>query len=251
MDLKIKINKDIRCFKQGQEFTFPLAEGSVNFMMSSNGTGKTTLMHFIRAKRHDLSEINKRILDGMQNHDDQIFKNSEAITIDGTDSFDKVYVLDSIDDDPTSFINAATAMAFIDGGGMAAMSQSKGKKALAVLSRFFNKIYDDTHFCYKEYCEGKKFDKKSLIIIDEADEGLDLATQKKFCWMLMNASVTWNATVICITHNIMIPMMMPTRERTRLYDLSSDKLVTVREYIIKETDIAVETSAPEFKEAFK
>ena len=245
-NITIILKKDDRCFKAGDTISIDLHEG-VNFVVGPNGSGKTTLMHYIRAQRHDLRELNKKIFDGMGNDDDKIYGRhwsddkskpfvSSVFDIQGLDRFDQVFVLDSIDDDPTSFTNSATAAGLIGGGGFAALSASKGQKAGMMLAKFISGIAKVTGFTPKDYNEGKNYNKHSLIVIDEVDEGLDIKHQVKFVRFIERMCKVWNATIICICHNPLCTLSDGTMD-AEVYDLSTRSSKTIKQYIFDQTGL--------------
>ena len=91
--------------------------------------------------------------DGMTNNDDTLYKDTKIVDIEGLDRFENIFVLDSIDDDPTNFINAATAYGLVAGGGFNALGLSKGQKAKDMLGRFFGKVQKHTGFSFADYKE--------------------------------------------------------------------------------------------------
>lgn len=239
--LKFNISDDFRCFKKGQEIDINLIKNGVNYIVGPNGSGKTTLMHAIRAERHDLAEYNKDLFDGMSNMEDSIMTSS-GITIEGLDKFDQIFVLDSVDDDPLSFTNSATASGYICGGGWEMAHLSKGQKALAMQSKFIKSLQNITKFSIADYKAGKKYDKHPLIIVDEVDEGLDIKMQSKFDIIVSNLATTYNATLICICHNFMCPACSLAGSLTTVFDLSDFKQKTIGEYVEQQTGFTISIS---------
>ena len=245
-NITITLKKNDRCFKEGDVISLDLHEG-VNFIVGPNGCGKTTLMHYIRAMQHDLRDMNKKMFDGMSNNDDQIYGGgwnndkskpfvSKVFDIKGLEQFDQVFVLDSIDDDPVNFNNAATAGGLIGGGGWAALSLSKGQKASMMLSKFISSIIKVTGFTPQQFNDGADYCKHPLVIVDEADEGLDIAHQVKFVKFIDRICKIWNATIICICHNPLCTLSEGTMD-TEVYDLSSKSMKTIKQYIFDQTGL--------------
>ena len=237
--IKFKFNQDDRCFKKDEVIELSLVKGVPFYLVGPNGCGKTTLMHYIRAKKHSLKDENKNLFDGMTNNDDTLYKDTKIVDIEGLDRFENIFVLDSIDDDPTNFINAATAYGLVAGGGFNALGLSKGQKAKDMLGRFFGKVQKHTGFSFADYKEGKKYDKETLIIVDEADEGIDLKGQSTFHVMLRNLADAYNAFVICICHNPICTLSSYLREFTPVYDLSTRSLKLIHEYIKEQTGLEI------------
>lgn len=226
------MNADDRVFKKGNKIVLELEKNTPNFILGPNGSGKTTLMHYIRATRHSLKDINKKAFDGMTNNEDRLYANSKLFSIKGLQRYDDIFVLDSIDDDPLSFTNCASASGLIMGGGWTAQRISKGQKAVFLMSNFLKKVIDVTEMSAEDYIAGKKSKKHCLIIVDEVDEGMDMENQIKFPRMLENLCAVFNATVICICHNAM-SMITNKGMDTRVYDMSASSYTTLKEYIKK------------------
>ena len=234
--IKFTANKDFRSYTEGDTRTIPLLDKEVTFIVGKNGSGKSTLLHCIRATKHSLYDTNKKERDGMQSNDDILFKDGGFCSIEGLDIFDNVFVLDSVDDDPLSFINSATGTSYINGGGIQASRMSNGQKSMSMLARFIHKIEDVCEFNIHKYDAGEKCPTRNLVIFDEVDEGLDIGTQKKFAVILKNLSALFNASTICVTHNAMLPMMYGGKDAF-VYDIIGDKELKISEYIKNETEL--------------
>ena len=230
-----KFKKNDRCFKEGDEISIDIIRGIPTYLVGPNGSGKTTLMHYIRAKKHTLFQTNRELHDGMTPNDDKLYEKQDIVEITGLDVYDNVFVLDSIDDDPTSFINSATAWGLVGGGGHAALTLSKGQKAKDMIGRFIQKITKATGFSSADYVAGKRYDKRSLIVIDEADEGLDIGGQMSFDKLMTNIATIFNADLICICHNPMCAFGSFLKEHSMVYDLSTRSMKMIRDYIKEQT----------------
>lgn len=239
--LTFDISDDFRCFKKGQQIKLDLCGHRVNYIVGPNACGKSTLMHAIRAKKHDLADYNKNLYDGMSNMEDK-FMATSGITIDGLENFDQIFVLDSIDDDPLSFTNSATASSYIMGGGYQMARMSKGQKAQAMQNKFINSIQSVTNFSIADFNNGKQYSKHPLIIVDEIDEGLDVKLQSKFDVIMSNLSCIYNATVVCICHNFMCPACGLLGNNTPVFDMSDFKQKTIGEYVEQQTGFTIDIS---------
>ena len=245
--LTIHIKKDDRCFKKGTKFSLDLVPGDVNFIVGPNGSGKTTLIHYIRAMRHDLSDINRELHDGMSNQEDRLYSKEigKLYEVTGLDAYSGVFVLDAIDDDPTSFLNSSSAHALVMGGGLRARSLSKGQKAWDMITRFLDKISKVTGFSPEDYRSGRKYKKHPLIIMDETDEGLDLRMQRKYYTLLRNIATVWNATVLCVCHNVMAMGIIAGAEGKNVldfpvYDISTRTTKSFNEYIKEQAGVEID-----------
>lgn len=236
-DITFKINKDFRCFKQGQELKLQLMNFGVNYIVGPNGSGKSTLIHAIRAKKHSLADINRHDFDGMVPNDDKLFNTDELISVEGLDSYDEIFVLDSVDDDPLSFTNSATASGLVGGGGYSMLHLSKGQKAQAMQTKFLVKLQEVTGFTPADYRAGKTYDKNPLIIVDEIDEGLDIKNQVMFNKLLNNIASIYHATLICICHNFLCIGAGLGGMRYPVYDITQNKIVEIGEYIEAQTGL--------------
>ena len=245
--LTIHIKKEDKCFKKGTKLSLDLVPGDVNFIVGPNGSGKTTIIHYIRAIHHDLSDINRELHDGMSNQEDRLYSKEigELYEVTGLDEYSGVFVLDAIDDDPTSFMNASSAHALIAGGGLKAGRLSKGEKSWDMIGRFLDKISKVTGFSPEDYRSGHKYKKHPLIIVDEADEGLDLRTQRKYYTLLRNIATVWNATVICVCHNVMAMGIIAGAEGKNaldfpVYDISTNSTKSFNEYIKEQAGVEID-----------
>lgn len=225
------MKKDCRKFKAGDIIEVPLKDGKVNFMVGGNGCGKSTFSHFIRATKHSLKEYNTKMYDGMTNNDDRLFsRDTELFDIEGLDNFDEVFVLDAIDDDPFSFERAISASAFVNSGAFEMSRMSKGERASAMFVRFLKNIERVLDINTKDPESIKNNKKRSLIILDEIDEGMSLVVQKTFYELMTIFAQKLNATVLCISHNPMVAMCCGTTDVV-VYDMERRGEVVLKDYI--------------------
>jgi ATPase subunit of ABC transporter with duplicated ATPase domains len=236
----VKVDGGFRCFNNS-EFDIPIRLGDVNYIVGSNGSGKSTILQTIRANKDSLFEINKKELDGMTSQNIQMLKGA-PITIDGIDDkFTHVFSLDAIEDDPCNFINAATAFGFINGGGLNATNSSKGQKTQHMLGNLFTKMQNVLNFTFEDHKNYKLLtDSASLILIDEIDEGLDLENLFKFDHLLRNLCMVFNGTVICVTHNPLVCYGNELRGEYPVFDLDLLKEITIKDYIQNKTGLKFE-----------
>lgn len=231
MSIKITMKKDCRKFKAGDVIEVPLKDRAVNFMVGSNGCGKSTFSHFIRATKHSLKDYNKKMYEGMTNKDDSWFAPDKGVfEIDGLEGFDEVFVLDAIDDDPFAFDRAISAMTFFNSGAMDMTNMSKGERASYLFVRFLKNIERVLGVNTKDAESLKNNKKHSLIILDEVDEGMSLDIQKTFYELMCIFAQKLNATVLCISHNPMISMCCGTTD-VLVYDMEKRDNVTLKDYI--------------------
>lgn len=233
--LDVRVDGKFRCF-DNNEFTLPLRLGDVNYIMGSNGSGKTTILQTIRANKDSLYETNKKEFDGMTSTNIEGLKYA-PIVISGVDEyFTHVFALDSIEDDPSSFINSATAFGFINGGGLSATHQSKGQKSKHMLGNLFVKMQKNLGFTINDYKNGRTIENASpLVLVDEIDEGFDLTSLFEYNHLLNNLCRVFNATVVCVTHNPFVCYGHPLREECPVFNINDFRLTTISEYIKEKT----------------
>jgi ABC-type dipeptide/oligopeptide/nickel transport system ATPase subunit len=236
--LVIKCNKDFRGFKEGEEFTIPIIP-FVTYLVGPNGCGKSALLHYIRAQRDSLRDILTRASDGLTKSDDDILKGSGIFDIQGLGKYDCVFSLDSIDDDPMSFLNAATAVSFIENGAMSMRRRSKGQKAIDMLGLFLNRL--NKYFDVEPKHNGVvQKEKKCLILLDEIDEGMDIKSQMKFDSLLTNIAVAYNADILCICHNPLCVCGSMFGDKTIIFDIKDRTMKTIGNYIKEQTGYTIE-----------
>lgn len=231
----VSITEDYRCFKKGECFDIPIFVDTVNYIVGENGSGKSTVLKRIRSERDDLKKDIKKMLNGMYSQELELAK-FDPIEITGVfETFDMVFALDAIEDDPTNFINAATASGLIMGGGLRAGKLSKGEKSVMLISRFISQVEKATGITINGHRSGKRLDKKSLILVDEIDEGLDLEKMFTFDKMLKNMCNVFNATVVCVCHNPFVCFGSPLGKHCPVFNIEKRKLTSIREYVEEKT----------------
>ena len=246
LKLKITAKTDERMFHSGDSIELELTSGVVNYMVGPNGCGKSTLLHAIRAHKDSIHESLSpdRKSDFARGHDLLLYKG--VFAIEGLDQFEYVFALDAVEDNPVSFEKAATAMALIDGGGYWFMRHSRGEGSKMLISRFISGLQKLT---------GVSIDKvtkkpvnvpktKSLIIIDEMDEGLDLDSQFTFHRLLGNLCAIFNATVLCVCHNPTCILFDEFGESQMVFDMSDRSYKSIDKYISEQTDYHIVVMNP-------
>ena len=237
-NIKIIANYDERVFKARYVIELNLADGLINYIVGSNGSGKSTILHAIRAHKDTLWENMSRGLqmDIVRNHDLDLYK--AIFSIEGLDQFENVFCLDAVIDNPNHFANCTTATGLINGGGLYYGQKSRGEGNSFMLSKFVSEIAKITGA--KINPETKKVEnrpeKRQLIIIDEVDEGFDLHTQSKWGRMLRNISYIFNATIICVCHNPLCILMdnmndINLGQLYSIYNMDTRMYSTIDKYI--------------------
>ena len=247
LKLKITAKVDERMFHTGDSIELNLTAGVVNYMVGSNGCGKSTLLHIIRSHKDSIHESlsQGRKSDFARGHD-LLFYNG-MFDVEGLDQFEHVFVLDAVEDNPVSFEKAATATALIDGGGYWLMHHSRGEGSKMLFSRFISNIQKITGTSIdKETKKPVNVPKtRSLIIIDEMDEGLDLESQATFHRLLFNLCNVFNATVLCVCHNPTCILFDRIGTANPVFDMTDRTYKNISQYINEQSGKYIITMTPE------
>ena len=247
LKLKITAKVDERMFHAGDSIELNLTAGVVNYMVGSNGCGKSTLLHAIRSHKDSIYESlsQGRKSDFARGHDLLLYK--DKFDVEGLDQFEHVFTLDAVEDNPVSFEKAASATALIDGGGYWFMRRSRGEGSKMLLSRFISNMQKITgasidHETKKPANIPKT---RSLIIIDEMDEGLDMESQSTFPHLLFNLCVAFNATVLCVCHNPTCILFDRIGTINPVFDVTDRTYKNISQYINEQSGKYIVTMAPE------
>lgn len=229
MNINIHIKEDFRNFKSGRDYNINVPDNGILYLGGTNECGKSTLLQILRSNKDSLYDINKKLFDRMV---DFRIENSKSLPVDisGYD-YDETFFLDSIIDDPCSFVMSASASGFIDGGGFLAQRQSKGEKTLVMIAKFEEKIKKYLINKYGSIEEWKNSGKKALVVFDEADEGLDMRMQFNFNKFLHNVyNKKYNMDVIVVSHNPIV-ILSKTDGEIKVYDIEYNLDTDPSEYI--------------------
>ena len=247
LKLKITALVDERMFHAGDSIELNLTSGVVNYMVGPNGCGKSTLLHVIRAYKDSIHESLSpdRKMDFARGHDLLLYKG--MFDVEGLDQFEHVFTLDAVEDNPVSFEKAATATALIDGGGYWFMRHSRGEGSKMLISRFISGLQKLTGVSIDKVTKKPTNipDAKSLIIIDEMDEGLDLSSQFTFHRLLSNLCTIFNATVLCVCHNPTCILFDEFGETQLVFDMSDRSYKSIDKYISEQTGNHIVIMSPE------
>lgn len=237
--MHIKFNKDFRVFKKDDEIDFPVEHFKINWIVGDNRSGKSTILKLFRKQKDSLKDVLNRLRDGLYAQDSDIEGTSDIATIDGIDNYEKMFFLDAISDDPTSFVNSGSAGAFVGYGGMAAQKMSKGQKAAAMLGQFMQLIKDElTPDVFQTVMDRLKNSDDidncfvALICFDEVDEGMDLNAQMSFLKVLHKAFSVFCSDIIVVTHSLMLPILDCAET---VFDMKTRSSVSVDDYISRLT----------------
>lgn len=212
--MRIEFLEKLRCYEKGDiiqfDRTISRKTGTmIQVIVGPNGSGKSTLLDCIKGtympESKGLSETSL--------YHDEYRKMAKSISITEC-HYDKLYMYDAVKDNGALMDNAFDAVSFIKNGGYQAKSLSHGQAGNFYVSRMIKDLEKD-----------KELDCKKLIILDEIEKGLDLATQVKLHNILYNISLLFNADIICASHNVFLLNMMV------VYDLKTRKELTGSDYI--------------------
>lgn len=234
----ITAKQDERVFKEGDKIDLTLLENGVNYIVGPNGCGKSTILHAIRAHKDTIYENKSHYqkLDIARNFDLKLY--DTVFDIEGLDDYKNVFCLDASLDNPVSFENASTATAIVDGGGLIYNSRSRGEGSKYMMVNFIytmQKITGATINKQLKTIENTP-QEKSLIVIDEMDEGLDLVSQVNYGKLLRNLCKIFNATVICVCHNPICILADELGDIYPIYDMSDRKYKEIKTYVAEQTD---------------
>lgn len=235
--MKITVTDDFRKFKKGDEFELDLKPGEITFLVGSNGCGKSTLMFALRHELDNFSQMDNKNTESMKSIDleKQYIDIMPNVNIEGFD-FDKAFFRDTIVDNPTSFMNAATAWGLVSGGGLADANKSAGQKSVSVQCRMVANIINMI---------GNSSDERILIGIDELDDSMDIKAQMRMAHIWNNLIFTRypNASILFITHSLFTALGASHAckdVKTRCYDVSRKRYCTPEEYFAAETGYSIE-----------
>lgn len=224
----ITANQDERIFKKDDKITLDIKPG-INFMVGPNGSGKTTIMRAIRAHKDSLYDAlsNSMKMDTVRQHEMNIY--NTVFDVQGLEEYEHVLCLDAQADDPMSMNNSATACSFIHGGGFNYSRMSRGEGTRFLIAKFLTNAENVTGANVKEK---KQAEKRSLIILDEVDEGMDINNQLLFAKICGNMCKIQNADMICICHN---PICILASPITMVYDMGTRSYKDINKYIKEQT----------------
>lgn len=210
--IKFTIKEDFRKFKKGDVYEFDVKPGKILHIIGPNASGKSTLLRGIRGIKDSLKQANKKAFDGMTSAAQEMTYHDTMTNIDieGLDEYDEVFVCDQQADNPLTFEHSATASGLIMGGGMMMQRKSNGEMSMLMQAKFISQILT-------EHKEGNKM----LIIMDEMDDGFDIAHQIKYGKILDKIyGERWpDATIIHVTHNFLSAISPSKVYETSIYDM--------------------------------
>lgn len=188
-NLKIKVVKDFRGFKEGENLDFFEITRNLCIISGDNGCGKTSMMQALRG--HFIA--NKKLKKTSSLKESDYVELSSNIEVE--EDYDHVIYFDSVNDAGDNFLNAADASSYIEMGGFATRHLSHGQTQMYYVKQVLEKL---------EKIKESGEEKKVLLILDEFDKGFSLKLQSKVYNILTNISYKYKCDVICISHNYLL-----------------------------------------------
>lgn len=212
--IKLTAKRDVRgIFKKDEVINLDFDGRGVITLVGNNGSGKSTLVNSIRTFKCDNKKHGSESLSAYDNKVDL----GDAFDIE-TD-FEKIFVVSSEYDDPLTMNNSYDACMFVDLGGFYTSHISKGQRFQTVFVRFIND-------------NKEQFDEKSLVILDEPDNGFDLYNQSRLRSMPLCMYLKHGCSVLFITHSAVAIL-----KAFDVYNLEKREFVEGKEYIKEVCDL--------------
>lgn len=208
--MKIKIKKDFRNFKSGEEFDFSMLEDLKSIcVVGENGCGKSSLFHALRGLKNDLRT---------ESLFERDFKKlAENVEIEHT--YDKIYYFDNVKDNGSDMNVAYDAFNYLESGGFTTRNKSHGESSLIYLSMFLDKLFPKIN---KE--------ERTLVVLDEVDNGFSIKSMTLYYNLVMKLISQYNCHVVVISHN---PFLM--HQNILVYDFSKKELIRSVTFIKQQT----------------
>ena len=153
--------------------------------------------------------------------------------------FKLAFFKDTVVDNPTSFMNAATAYGLVAGGGLSNQTKSCGQGQLNQMLIFWQDIILTC---------GPKSDERILIVMDELDDSLDLKSQARFGYIASKMLLEKypNASILVVTHSIITAMGAEqfSTVKSRVFDVKRNQYTTAGSYFNTETGLHLVMERP-------
>lgn len=185
MFINIEILKSFNNLEKGSKYAFDFSDRFYYLIVGKNGCGKSSLLNSIRATKCNNADMKLSDWERKLGYS-EIIRYKDNVNID-TD-FEKIFFLSSEFDDPLSLNNAASAQSLIANGGFAVRHNSNGEKSMQLLGKWIHE-------------NGKDFDDKSLIVLDEIDKGFDITYQSRLLHLIGVLNEKYGVNCLVISHH--------------------------------------------------
>lgn len=212
--LELKFTKNCRgVFRARQKISFEFDPPNPNplIVVGENGCGKTTFVDAVRVHQCNNRDEPENPLDGRSLNYGLLGSGGslDAATTLWTD-FTDIFVLGSEFDNPQSHRNAYDASAYVHNHGYATQDFSHGQVSSYMFTHLFQTSLAVTQ--------------GGLLILDEADNGLDIPTQTVFFGGILK-DLARRFSILCFTHSL-----VALRFCDEVFDFKEKRFVKSSEY---------------------